>query len=49
MLTSHVDVLPTLLGLTGINADLIREKLSKDHTEALPLVGTKFDAIILRA
>ena len=39
MLTSHVDVLPTLLGLTGINADLIREKLSKDHTEALPLVG----------
>ncbi len=39
MLTSHVDILPTLLGLTGINADLIREKLSKDHTEALPLVG----------
>ena len=39
MLTSHVDILPTLLGLTGINVDLIRENLSKDHTEALPLVG----------
>jgi len=39
MLTSHVDILPTLLGLSGINADLIREELSKDHTEALPLVG----------
>ena len=39
MLTSHVDILPTLLGLSGINANLIREKLSIDHTDGLPLVG----------
>ena len=39
MLTSHVDVLPTLLGLAGINAENIGKKLSKDHNEVHPLVG----------
>jgi len=46
MLTSHVDILPTLLGLSGINANLIREKLSIDHTEALPLVGRNLTPLI---
>ncbi len=46
MLTSHVDVFPTLLGLAGINVDLIREKLSEDHTEALPLVGRNLTPLL---
>ncbi|WP_437330109.1 sulfatase-like hydrolase/transferase [Sorangium sp. So ce381] len=37
--TSHVDLLPTLLGLAGIDAEAIRASLAKDHTEAQPLVG----------
>lgn len=39
MLTSHVDILPTLLGLAGIDAAVIQRKLSRNHTEAQPLVG----------
>ncbi|ARK25364.1 arylsulfatase [Sporosarcina sp. P37] len=39
MLTSHVDILPTLLGLAGIDAASVQRKLSRDHTEAQPLVG----------
>ncbi|WP_153730429.1 sulfatase-like hydrolase/transferase [Sporosarcina obsidiansis] len=39
MLTSHVDILPTLLGLAGIDTATIQKKLSADHTEAQPLVG----------
>ncbi|WP_279326024.1 sulfatase-like hydrolase/transferase [Bacillus sp. FJAT-47783] len=39
MLTSHVDVLPTMLGLANINVVDIQEKLRIDHTEVHPLVG----------
>lgn len=39
MLTSHVDVLPTLLGLAHLNVEEIQQKLSKDHTEVHPFVG----------
>lgn len=39
MLTSHVDILPTLLGLANIDGDSIRQILRKDHSEVLPLVG----------
>ena len=39
MLTSHVDILPTLLGITGIDAEKVQEKLVKDHNEVHPLVG----------
>ncbi|MGM7680937.1 sulfatase-like hydrolase/transferase [Cytobacillus sp. Hm23] len=38
-ITSHVDVLPTMLGLAGINPMEIQEKLRPDHTEVHPLVG----------
>lgn len=38
-LTSHVDILPTLLGLAGIDAAEIRQKLAIDHTEPRPFVG----------
>nr|WP_269799243.1 sulfatase-like hydrolase/transferase [Bacillus sp. FJAT-45037] len=39
MLTSHVDILPTLLGLSGANVQRIQGRLDKDHTEVHPLVG----------
>ncbi len=46
MLTSHVDILPTLLGLAGIEAEKIQEKLSKSHTEVHPLVGRDLTPLI---
>ncbi len=39
MLTSHVDIIPTLLGLAGISVDDVQERLRKDHSEVHPLVG----------
>ncbi|MFC7062359.1 sulfatase-like hydrolase/transferase [Halobacillus seohaensis] len=45
-LTSHVDILPTLLGLAGIDAETIQKKLAKDHTEVHPLVGRNLKPLI---
>lgn len=39
MLTSHVDILPTLLGLADVNVPEIQDQLSKDHSEVHALVG----------
>ena len=38
-LTSHADLLPTLLGLAGIDADHVAEEVSKSHGETRRLVG----------
>lgn len=38
-LTSHVDILPTLIGLAGLDADALQKKLTKSHTEVRPFVG----------
>jgi choline-sulfatase len=45
--TSHVDLIPTLLGLAGANTEQIRQELSESHTEAQPLVGRDLSGIIL--
>ncbi|MCC6178227.1 MAG: sulfatase-like hydrolase/transferase [Chloroflexi bacterium] len=45
--TSHADVIPTLLGLAGINAEQARLTLSASHTEAQPLVGRDLSGIVL--
>ncbi len=37
--TNHADLLPTLLGLAGIDHDDTLEKLRSGHTEAHPLIG----------
>lgn len=37
--TSHVDLLPTLLGLAGVDVEAAGKVLSSTHTEARPLVG----------
>ncbi len=47
MVTSHVDILPTLLGLAGIDAASIQKKLSVDHTEVHPLVGRDLKLFIM--
>jgi choline-sulfatase len=46
-LTSHIDLLPTLLGLAGIDPAPIRERLSVDHSDARPLVGRNLSALVL--
>lgn len=47
MVTSHVDLLPTLLGLAGIDQDGVRRELERDHSEAQPLVGRDLSGLIL--
>jgi arylsulfatase A-like enzyme len=44
--TSHVDVLPTLLGLAGIDAERVADALAEHHTEAQALPGRDLSAAI---
>ena len=44
--TSHIDIVPTLLGLAGLNADALRAQLAESHTEARPLVGRNLAPLI---
>ncbi len=37
--TSHADVLPTLLGLAGVDQEPVVDALGRTHSEAHPLVG----------
>lgn len=37
--TSHVDLLPTMLSLAGVDAEAARQTLASTHSEAQPLVG----------
>ena len=46
-LTSHADVLPTLLGLAGIDHAAALTKVSATHKEAHPLVGRDLSGVIL--
>lgn len=48
LITSHVDLLPTLLGLANIDEDEVRIELKADHTEAHPLVGRDLAPFIKR-
>ena len=47
MLTSHVDLLPTVLGLAGINVEEVQERLRRNHTEVHPLVGRDLSPLVL--
>lgn len=47
MLTSHVDLIPTLLGLAGIDPVKARETLNQSHTETKPLVGRDLAPVVL--
>jgi len=46
-LTSHIDLVPTLLGLAGIDPEPIRKKLAQDHSDARPFVGRDLSSLIL--
>jgi hypothetical protein len=47
MLTSHVDLLPTMLGLAGADMNKIEKIVSRDHAEVQPLVGRDLSPLIL--
>lgn len=47
LLTSHVDIVPTLLGLANINVDKAQKKLSQDHTEVHPFVGRDLTPLLV--
>jgi arylsulfatase A-like enzyme len=44
--TSHIDLLPTLLGLAGIDVDDARERVSEHHVETQSLVGRDLSALL---
>jgi arylsulfatase A-like enzyme len=44
--TSHVDLLPTLLGLAGIDVERAAAQVAQHHTEARPLVGRDLSGLI---
>jgi choline-sulfatase len=45
--TSHIDVIPTMLALAGLDAEHIRQELAKTHSQALPLVGRDLSGLLL--
>jgi len=46
ILTSHVDILPTLLGLAGLDGASLREQIQGNFTDARPPVGKDLSAAI---
>lgn len=46
IITSHLDIIPTLLGLANINAVDAQKELKKSHSEVHPLVGRDFSPLI---
>lgn len=46
IITSHLDITPTLLGLANINAVDAQKELRKSHSEVHPLVGRDFSPLI---
>lgn len=46
VLTSHVDILPTILSLANIDMEKAMEELKKDHTEVHPPVGRDLTPLI---
>ena len=46
-LTSHADLIPTMLGLAGLNPNQLASVLAQNHTEVHPLVGRDLSSVIL--
>ncbi|MFP8878912.1 MAG: sulfatase-like hydrolase/transferase [Myxococcota bacterium] len=44
--TSHADVLPTLLGLAGLDAEALRNQIAPDFSDANPPVGRNLSGLI---
>jgi choline-sulfatase len=46
-LTSHADLIPTMLGLAGLDPNELLSYLASNHTEVQPLVGRDLSGVIL--
>lgn len=46
LLTNHVDLIPTMLGLAGIDQKAARKELEKSHSQARPLVGRDLSGVV---
>jgi choline-sulfatase len=46
-LTSHADVIPTMLGLAGLNPARLRRQIGATHDETHPLVGRDLSGLLL--
>ena len=46
-LTSHADLLPTLLGLAGVDIPAVQRRLRKTHTQVRDLVGRDLSPLLL--
>jgi arylsulfatase A-like enzyme len=44
--TSHIDLLPTLLGFAGIDVEAASERVAAQHVETQPLVGRDLSALV---
>lgn len=47
VLTSHVDILPTILGIANIDSKVAQKKLKNNHTEVHSLVGRDLSPMII--
>jgi choline-sulfatase len=47
ILTSHADLLPTMLGLAGLDEDILAKELVKTHTQVRRLVGQDLSGHLL--
>jgi len=47
VLTSHADLLPTMLGLAGLDEKVLARQLRRTHTQVRPLVGRDLSGILL--
>ena len=45
-MTSHVDLIPTMLSLANIDASAVQKQLQKSHTEVHPFVGQDLSGIL---
>ncbi|MCF8551823.1 MAG: sulfatase-like hydrolase/transferase, partial [Candidatus Nanopelagicales bacterium] len=47
MLTSHADLLPTMLGLAGLDESVLAKELTNTHTQVRRLVGNDLSGVLL--
>ena len=47
MITSHADLLPTMLGLAGLDEESLARELRKSHTQVRSLVGRDLSGVLL--
>lgn len=48
VLTSHADLIPTMLGLAGVDEEAVRRRLRQTHTEVRRLVGRDLSPLLLK-